>query len=47
MFIMQGGCYFISSRSDKDGVPQYIDQVKSDLEAERWDIAQEDLRSLD
>lgn len=47
VLIMQGGCFFICSRSDKDAVPQYVDQVRSDLEAQRWDIAQEDLQRLD
>ncbi len=47
VLIMQGGCYFISSQSDKDAIPQYIDQTETDLKAGNWDIAHEDLQRLD
>lgn len=48
VLIMQGGCYYlISSRSDKDAIPQYIDQVETDLNTEHWDNAKEDLQRLD
>jgi len=47
VFIMEGGCYFISSRSDKDAIPQYINQIEIDLNSERWDNAREDVNRLD
>ena len=47
VLIMQGGCYFFTSQSDKDAIPQYINKVESDIEAGRWDIAHEDLQRLD
>jgi hypothetical protein len=47
VFIMQGGCYFISSQADKDAIPQYIDQIRIDLKTDRWDNAREDLNHLD
>jgi len=45
--VMQGGLYFMCSRSVKGAVPQYINQVETDLHAQRWDVAQEDLHGLD
>jgi hypothetical protein len=44
---MQGGCYYISSFTDKNIIPQHIELVKNDLKTERWDNAQEDLHHLD
>jgi len=45
--IMQGGCYYITSWSERNIIPEYVNQVESDINAERWDNAQEDLHRLD
>lgn len=47
VFIMEGGLYTLCSRSTKEAIPQYIDQVESDLKAEEWDAARHDLQNLD
>jgi hypothetical protein len=44
---MEGGLYFMCSRSTKEAIPQYIDQVESDLKAEEWDAARQDVQHLD
>ncbi len=47
VFIMQGGCYFITSIKDKNDIPNYISQVENDIKNAHWDQAREDLDSLD
>lgn len=47
IFIMEGGIYFLCPKSTKEAIPQYMQQVESDLQAERWDAARQDLQHLD
>jgi len=44
---MQGGYYYITSWSERNIIPEYVDKVKTDINAERWDKAEEDLHQLD
>ncbi|MDD4170987.1 MAG: DUF4363 family protein [Syntrophomonas sp.] len=45
--VMQGGGYYLTSLSDRDIIPAYVEQVNMDLRAERWDDARENLNRLD
>jgi hypothetical protein len=45
--IMQGGYYYITSLSNKNDIPQYIERLNNDLKYSHWDTAREDLQHLD
>lgn len=47
VFIMQGGYYLVSSMTDKNDIPDYINQVENDIRNAHWDQAREDLDRLD
>ncbi|MDD3365008.1 MAG: DUF4363 family protein [Syntrophomonas sp.] len=47
VFIMQGGIYFVTSMTDKNDIPDYINQVENDIKNAHWDQAREDLDRLD
>lgn len=47
VFIMQGGIYFATSMTDKNDIPDYINQVENDIKNAHWDQAREDLDRLD
>lgn len=47
IIVMQGGCYFMYSRSNREAVPNYISQIETDLKAGHWDNARDNLLGLD
>lgn len=47
VFIMQGGCYYATSISDRNDIPNYINQLENDMVNAHWDQAREDLVRLD
>lgn len=44
---MQGGCYYLTSWPDRNIIPEYVNEIESDINEEEWDTAQEDLHRLD
>jgi len=45
--IMQGACYYLSSRQSRDAMTEYIGLVESDLQSQQWERASSDLQGLD